>query len=119
MSSIDAFLDLGVVKPLVGLEYGGEQIVNCMICNKPLFIIMKVGDGPTKIAVGNNQFVDVNTFTFQSNCPYCGQKSWKIKADYKVHVGVIEGETTFVDMLDHEPQDGIMSTDIGIGLCKK
>jgi hypothetical protein len=102
--------DIGVVKPLVGLEYGGEYEVNCMSCNHALFMIMKVSDNPTTIQMGIDKVEQVRVMKFTAKCPFCDGKSWGVSIEGSVFVSAIEGETLLCNLETEDPKDGEMLT---------
>jgi DNA-directed RNA polymerase subunit RPC12/RpoP len=70
-------------RELAGLSDGGQVILNCSACRKPLMTIW--------ITRPNESTKD----TFQATCPYCGDKSWKKTVKGGVHVGGFEDKTVF------------------------
>lgn len=94
----ESFFTFGIIKEIKGLEYGGEEQITCCNCNKELFVIMKVSDRPTIINLGAFGRVSVQTQYFVSNCPFCGDKSWKTKIDGQSMIRASHGKTVIANI---------------------
>ncbi len=80
----------GIEKEFKGLEYGGEVHMKCMGCDKLLVTIMKVSPNPLRYPTGGGNFKLVHTQRFQTDCPFCGSKSWIVKTEGQVMIGGAE-----------------------------
>ena len=103
-------------KDLVGLEYGGEQTVECATCDKPLIVVMKVKDAPMVIQDGTRK-VEVNNYKFVSNCPFCGGKSWIVKVTGTVFVANVPDKTILININMDQPQED-MVIEVEVMQCK-
>lgn len=106
---MESFFEFGVVKELKGLSYGGEESVRCASCNKELFVLMKISDKPTHIDHGYYGTMVVHHQNFVGNCPFCGDKSWKVKGEGRYMFRASLGKTVIANVESDTSQKELLN----------
>lgn len=104
--------DFATVKPLKGYIFLGEHEITCMNCDKPLFTLVKISNKPTIMKTGMTQVIAVQQLRFQSNCPFCGEKSWLAEIEGQAMLGAVNDSLIMTDVISHDPIQDVALTEI-------